>query len=118
MDDYVRFVTEKATSIAMTTCDIERASGNDPELCLVRQCLVNRQIHRIEFKQHLPIGGKFSSIGLSYLLFVRKLCTKLPEFFDVDNLEVRDRNAEKKENSKMYSVNRRRAVGSDTHSDV
>uniref|UniRef100_A0A8W8P183 Uncharacterized protein n=1 Tax=Magallana gigas TaxID=29159 RepID=A0A8W8P183_MAGGI len=34
VDDYVRFVAEEATHIAVTTRDMERASENDPELCL------------------------------------------------------------------------------------
>lgn len=39
VNDYVRFVAEKALPITMTIRDIERASENDRELCLVTQCL-------------------------------------------------------------------------------
>ena len=63
VDDYVRFVAKEATPIAMTTREIERASENDPELCAVRQCLVNQQWHRIAYKQYLPIRGELCSIG-------------------------------------------------------
>nr|XP_022336145.1 uncharacterized protein LOC111132611 [Crassostrea virginica] len=63
VDDYVRFVAKEATPIAMTTREIERASENDPELCAVRQCLVNQQWHRIEYKLYLPIRGELCSIG-------------------------------------------------------
>ncbi|XP_078309584.1 uncharacterized protein LOC144617972 [Crassostrea virginica] len=48
VDDYVRFVAKEATPIAMTNREIERASENDPELCAVRQCLVNQQWHRVQ----------------------------------------------------------------------
>lgn len=48
-------VGETATPIAMTTHDVEKALENEPELCLVRQCLFNHQ--RIEFTQHLSIRG-------------------------------------------------------------
>lgn len=50
---YVNTVGETATLIAMTTHDVEKALENEPELCLVRQCLFNHQ--RIEFRQNLPI---------------------------------------------------------------
>ena len=53
----------------------------------------------------------------SQLLFGRKLRTKLPELFDynVDDLEVRDRDAEHKEKGKIYSDKRRRAIETDIH---
>ena len=53
----------------------------------------------------------------SQLLFGRKLRTKLPELFDynVDDLEVRDRDAERKEKGKIYSDKRRRAIETDIH---
>ncbi|XP_061195212.1 uncharacterized protein K02A2.6-like [Saccostrea echinata] len=51
----------------------------------------------------------------SQLLFGRKLRTKLPELFDynVDDLELRDRDAERKEKGKMYSDKHRRATETD-----
>lgn len=51
----------------------------------------------------------------SQLLFGRKLRTKLPELFDynVDDFEVRDRDAERKEKGKMYSDKRRMAAETD-----
>ena len=54
----------------------------------------------------------------SQLLFGRKLRTKLPELFDynVDDTEVRDRDAEKKEKGKMYSDKRRGASETEIHS--
>ncbi|XP_065941320.1 uncharacterized protein [Magallana gigas] len=72
VDDYVRFVAVEATPIAMTTRDIERASEDDPELCSVRQCLVNQQWHRIEFKQFLTIRSELCSIGKLVLRDDRK----------------------------------------------
>jgi hypothetical protein len=47
----------------------------------------------------------------SQLLFGRKLRTKLPELFDynVDDIEIRDRDAERKEKGNMYSDKRRMA---------
>ena len=55
----------------------------------------------------------------SQLLFGRKLRTKLPELFDynVNDLKVRDRDAERKEKGKIYyySDKRRRAIKTDIH---
>lgn len=61
-----------------------------------------------------------TGVSPSQLLFGHKLRTKLPELFDynVDDLEVRDRDAEQKEKSKMYSDKRGRAVESDIHTDA
>lgn len=61
-----------------------------------------------------------TGVSPSQLLFGRKLRTKLPELFDynvddVDDLEVRDRDAEQKEKGKIYSDKRRRAVESDIY---
>ena len=50
-------------------------------------------------------------------LFDRKLHTKLPELFDynVDDLEIRDRDAERQEKAKLYSDKCRRAIEFDIH---
>ncbi|CAC5404852.1 unnamed protein product [Mytilus coruscus] len=62
-EEYVKFVAQESTPVAMTTREIERASENDPELKAVRECLVNSQWHRIEFKEYLPIRSELCSIG-------------------------------------------------------
>ena len=51
----------------------------------------------------------------SQLLFDRKLRTKLPELSDynVDDLEVRDRDAERKQKAKLYSDKSHRAIETD-----
>ncbi|KAL9984371.1 hypothetical protein ACROYT_G006657 [Oculina patagonica] len=52
---YVRWVTQESTPVALTTCEIERASEHDPELQSVRECLLNGKWHAIEFKEYLPV---------------------------------------------------------------
>lgn len=59
------FVAQEATPIDMATHDKERTSENDTELCPVRQCIINQEWHRIEFKIYLPIRGELCSIGKS-----------------------------------------------------
>jgi hypothetical protein len=63
MEDYVRFVAIQSTPTAMTTREIERASEYDVELKAVRECLVNGQWHRIEYKEYLPIRNELCAIG-------------------------------------------------------
>jgi hypothetical protein len=53
-----------------------------------------------------------TGVCLSQLLFGRKLRTKLPELFDynVNDIEIRDRDAERKEKGKIYSDKRLMAI--------
>lgn len=62
-EEYIQFVAQESTPVAMTTREIEIASENDPELRAVRECLVNGQWHRIEFKEYLPIRNELCAIG-------------------------------------------------------
>ncbi|CAC5417279.1 unnamed protein product [Mytilus coruscus] len=63
-EEYVKFVARESTSVAMTTCGIERASENDTELNAVRAfLLLHSQWHLIEFKEYLPIRSELCSIG-------------------------------------------------------
>jgi hypothetical protein len=57
-------------------------------------------------------------VNLSELLFGRKIGTKLPKLIDynVDDIAVRDRNAEMKEKGRLYADTRRGAKDSDIHS--
>ena len=57
-------------------------------------------------------------VSLSELLFGRKIGTKLPKLIDynVDDIAVRDRNAEMKEKGRLYADTRRGAKDSDIHS--
>ena len=62
-EEYVKWVAQESTPVALTTREIERASEHDPELKSVRECLLNGKWHALEFKEHLPVRGEFSAIG-------------------------------------------------------
>ena len=47
----------------MTTREIESAPEEDPELQGVRECLLSRRWHDIEFKEYLPLRGELCAIG-------------------------------------------------------
>ena len=62
-DEYVKWVAQESTPVALTTREIESASEEDPELQSVRECLLSGRWHDIEFKEYLPMRGELSAIG-------------------------------------------------------
>ena len=62
-EEYVKWVAQESTPVALTTREIERASEHDPELRSIRECLLNGKWHAIEFKEYLPVRGELSAIG-------------------------------------------------------
>ena len=62
-DEYVKWVAQESTPVALTTSEIESASEEDPELQSVRECLLSGRWHDIEFKEYLPMRGELSAIG-------------------------------------------------------
>ena len=56
-DEYVKWVAQEATSVALTTREIESASEEDPER------LLSGRWHDIEFKEYLPMRGELCAIG-------------------------------------------------------
>ena len=61
--EYIKFVAEQATPVAMTTKEIERASENDPELQDVRERLADNQWQKLEHKEYLVVRNELSSLG-------------------------------------------------------
>ena len=62
-EEYVKWVAQESTPVALTTPEIERASEHDPELKSVRECLLNGKWLALEFKEYLPVRGELSAIG-------------------------------------------------------
>ncbi|XP_068703709.1 uncharacterized protein [Montipora foliosa] len=62
-DEYVQWVAQESTPVALTTREIESASEEDPELQSVRECLLSGRWHDIEFKEYLPMRGELCAIG-------------------------------------------------------
>ena len=62
-DEYVKWVAQESTPVALTTREIESASEEDPELQSVRECLLSGRWHDIEFKEYLPMRGELCAIG-------------------------------------------------------
>ena len=62
-EDYVKWVAQESTPVALTTPEIERGSEHDPELKSVRECLLNGKWNALEFKEYLPVRGELSAIG-------------------------------------------------------
>ena len=62
-EEYVKWVAQESTPVALTTREIERASDHDPELESVRECLLNGKWHAIKFKEYLPVRSELSAIG-------------------------------------------------------
>ena len=62
-EEYVKWVAQESTPVALTTREIERASEHDPELKSVRECLLNGKWNVLEFKEYLPVRGELSAIG-------------------------------------------------------
>ena len=62
-EEYVKWVAQESTPVALTTREIERASEHDAELKSVRECLLNGKWNVLEFKPYLPVRGELSAIG-------------------------------------------------------
>ena len=62
-EEYVKWVAQESTPVALTTREIERASEHDAELKSVRECLLNGKWNVLEFKGYLPVRGELSAIG-------------------------------------------------------
>ena len=62
-DEYVKWVAKESTPVALTTCEIESASENDPELQSVRECLISERWLDIEFEEYLPVRSELCVIG-------------------------------------------------------
>ena len=50
-----KWVAQESTPVALTTCEIERASEHDAELKSVRECFLNGKWRAIEFKEYLHV---------------------------------------------------------------
>ena len=58
-EEYVKWVAQESTPVALTTREIERASEHAPELKSVRECLLNGRWHAMEFKiQGVPASAR------------------------------------------------------------
>ena len=62
-EEYVKWVAQESTPVALTTREIERASEHDPELKSVRESLLKGKWHALEFQEFLPVRGELSAIG-------------------------------------------------------
>ena len=62
-EGYIQWVAREATPVALTTRDIERESGLDKELAVVRQCLLDGKWHVIDYKQYLPVQSELAAVG-------------------------------------------------------
>ena len=62
-DEYVKWVAQESTPVALTTREIDSASEKDPELQSVRECLLSGKCHDIEFKEYLPMRSELCAIG-------------------------------------------------------
>ena len=62
-EEYVKFVACESTAVAMTTGEMERASDKDPELIVVRDCLLNGKWDKLPYKEYLLIRNELSAIG-------------------------------------------------------
>ena len=52
-----------ATTIAVTTREIKRASENDDELSGVRKCIISGHWERFQFKEYPPVRNELCAIG-------------------------------------------------------
>ena len=62
-EEYVQWVAQELTPVALTTREIERASEHNPELKSVRESILNGQRHVLEFKEYQPVRGELGAIG-------------------------------------------------------
>ena len=62
-EEYVRFVAVLATLSAMTTREVEEASGDNEELSAVRQCISGKPWDQLVYKRFLPCSGELCTIG-------------------------------------------------------
>ena len=67
-DEYVNWVAQESTPVALTTREIERDSEKDPELQSVRECLLTGGCHDIEFKEYLRMRSELCGIGKSFFV--------------------------------------------------
>ena len=84
-DEYVKFVAQESTPSATTTREIERESASDSELKAIRECLINQQWHKLEYKEYLPIRGELCAIGM---LVLRGTRIVIPEHMRDRVLEI------------------------------
>ena len=82
MDEYVKLVATESTPIAMTTCEVERASEYDSELESVRESLLTGNWHSMKFKQYVPVRRELCATGMLVLCGTRivipqTLCTQV-----------------------------------------
>ena len=75
-DEYVKWVAQESTPVALTTCEIESASEKDPELQSVRECLLSGRWYDIEFKGYLPMRSELCAIGKLVLRGTRIILPK------------------------------------------
>ncbi|XP_033749314.1 uncharacterized protein K02A2.6-like [Pecten maximus] len=62
-ETYIKQIAENSTPVAMTTRDIERASGDDQELEALRECIVNGRWSEIPYKDYIPVRSELCAIG-------------------------------------------------------
>ncbi len=62
-EEYVRFIAQESTPVALTTKQIERESEYDPELMEVRRCLLDGKWYKMDNKQFVPIKNELSAVG-------------------------------------------------------
>ena len=106
-EEYVKWVAQESTPVALTTREIERASEHDPELKSVRECLLNGKWHALEFKECLPVRGELSAIGKLVLRGTRIVIPKQlrcqVQEFSIE-VELRDRDSERKERERCMQT--------------
>ena len=61
--EYIKFVAEQATLVAMTTKEVDRASEKDMELQNVRERLSDNQWQKLVHKEYLVVRNELSSLG-------------------------------------------------------
>ena len=62
-EEFVKFVAVTATTKAMTTREIERASAEDNELSELRRCITTNQWESTQCKEYIPVSSELCVIG-------------------------------------------------------
>ena len=62
-EEYVRFVAINATPCAMSTQEVEEASGIDEELFAVKECGNGKPWDQLAYEKYLPCSSELCSIG-------------------------------------------------------
>ena len=75
-NEYVKFIANNSTPIAMTTRDIERATGVDAELCNVRECILTGDWQNLESKTYLTVRNELTFVGYVILRGTRIVMPK------------------------------------------